>query len=189
MDLKIRPAEREDAAFMLPLVNAANEGLSLQIWSFLAQPGESSWDVGLRRIQSDDTPVSWRMSWIAEAAGTPVGLVIVHQLSETPEELEATIASPHYRPIVELELLAQDTAYIQAVAVTADMRGQGIGDRLFRFAERFRGPEGTCVIASDVNTGALKYLAQNGYIEAARRPVVKQGWEMPATDWILMRKR
>jgi hypothetical protein len=52
------------------------------------------WEVGLRRVQSDDTPVSWRMAWIAEAGGQRVGAVIVHQLAETPEQLEATIMSP-----------------------------------------------------------------------------------------------
>ncbi len=84
MDLRIRPAERDDAPFMVPLVNDADGGMPLAIWTSLAQPGESPWDVGLRRVQSDDTPVSWSMGWIAEGAGTPVGVLIVHQLVRQP---------------------------------------------------------------------------------------------------------
>jgi hypothetical protein len=94
MDLQMRPAELEDAAFLVPLVNEADGGTPFHIWSSLGLPGADPWEVGLRRVQSDDTPVSWRMAWIAEAGGQRVGAVIVHQLAETPEQLEATIMSP-----------------------------------------------------------------------------------------------
>ncbi|TNC74572.1 GNAT family N-acetyltransferase [Rubellimicrobium roseum] len=188
MDLKIRPAMPDDAPFMAPLVNEADGGLPLQIWTSLARPGEDPWEVGIRRIQNDDTPVSWSMGWIAELENRPVGLVIVHQLSETPEELRATIMSPLWAPIVELELLAIDTAYIEAVSVIPEMRGQGIGARLLAFAERFRGPEGTSVIMANQDTPALIHLQRNGYREIARRPMVKDGWETPGTHWVLLRK-
>jgi hypothetical protein len=104
MDLRIRPAQLDDAAFMVPLVNDADGGMPLAIWTSLAQPGESPWHVGLRRVRSDDTPVSWSMGWIAEDAGAPVGALIVHQLSETPEQLEATIMSPLWQLQSQLEL-------------------------------------------------------------------------------------
>jgi GNAT superfamily N-acetyltransferase len=188
MDLRIRPAELDDASFMVPLVNVAGCGLPLQIWTDLARPGEDPWEVGLRRVRSDDTPVSWRMSWIAELSGRRVGLVIVHQLSENPEELEATIMSPRYRPFVDLELLASDTAYIRAVSVADSMRGQGLGARLLAFAERFRGPDGTSVIVADSDERIRHFLARNGYAETARRPMVKDGWDAPGTDWVLLRK-
>jgi hypothetical protein len=57
MDLRIRPAELDDAAFMAPLVNDADGGMPLHIWKSLAFPGADPWDVVIRRIQSDDTPV------------------------------------------------------------------------------------------------------------------------------------
>ena len=188
MDLTIRPAGLDDALFMVPLVNAAGCGLPFQIWTALTPPGEDPWAVGLRRIQDDDTPVSWRMAWIAEAAGVPAGVVIVHQLSETPEELEATIMSPLYRPFVELELQASDTAYIRSISVVEGMQGQGVGTRLLTFAERFRGPEGTSVIVADSDERSRRFFQRNGYAEAARRPMVKEGWPTPGTEWILRRK-
>ena len=188
MDLQIRPAHREDAAFMAPLVNAADGGLPLQIWKSLALPGADPWEVGIRRIQSDDTPVSWSMAWIAEIGREPVGVAIVHQLSETPEELEATIMSPLWVPIVELELQASDTAYIKTISVAAGARGQGIGTRLLAFAERFRGPEGTSVIVADHDVRSLGFFERQGYSEVARRPMVKDGWETPGTEWVLLRK-
>ena len=188
MDLTIRPAEPEDAPFMVPLVNASSGGLPFQIWTSLAQPGESPWDVGLRRVRSDDTPVSWRMAWIAEVSGVPAGVAVVHQQAETPEELEAAIMSPLYRPFVELELEAFDTAYIRVLSVSEAMQGRGVGTRLLSFAERFRGPEGTSIIVADSNEGAWRFFERSGYSEAARRRMVKDGWQTPGTDWVLMRK-
>ena len=188
MDLQIRPAELDDAPLMAPLVNAADGGLPLQIWTSLAVPGADPWEVGIRRIQSDDTPVSWRMGWIAEVGGMPAGVVIVHQLSETPEELEATIMSPLWVPIVELELLASDTAYIKTISVLPAMRGQGVGTQLLAFAERFRGPEGTSVIVADHDTRSQRFFERHGFTEVAHRPMVKDGWETPGSEWILMRK-
>lgn len=188
MDLRIRPAEIDDAPFMVPLVNDADGGMPLHIWTSLARPGESPWDVGLRRVRSDDTPVSWRMAWIAEAAGAPVGVLIVHQLSETPEQLEATIMSPLWVPFVELELLASDSGYIKTLSIVAGLRGQGLGTRLLRFAERFRGPEGVSTIVGNHDAASLRFFERHGFSEAARRPMVKDGWETPGSDWILLKK-
>lgn len=188
MDLRIRPAELCDAPFMVPLVNDADGGMPLHIWTSLARPGEDPWAVGLRRVRSDDTPVSWRMGWIAEDAGAPVGVLIVHQLAETPEQLEATIMSPLWVPFVELELLASDSAYIKTLSVIAGRRGQGVGTQLLRFAERFRGPEGLSTIVANHDHRSLQFFERAGFAEAARRLMVKEGWQTPGTEWILLRK-
>ena len=188
MDLQIRPAELDDASFMVPLVNDADGGMPLAIWTSLALPGADPWHVGLRRVQSDDTPVSWTMAWIAEDAGTPVGVLILHQLSETPEQLEATIMSPLWVPFVALELEASGSAYIKTLSVIEAMRGQGVGTQLLRFAEQFRGPEGMSVILGDHDEASRRFFERSGYTEAARRKMVKDGWQTPGTEWILLRK-
>jgi ribosomal protein S18 acetylase RimI-like enzyme len=188
VDLMIRPAELDDAAFMAPLVNDADGGMPFHIWTSLAVPGADPWEVGIRRIQSDDTPVSWRMAWIAEDAGTPVGVLIVHQLSESPEQLEATIMSPLWVPFVELELLASDSGYIRTLSVIEGLRDQGVGTQLLRFAERFRGPEGMSVIVGNHDQASRRFFERHGFSEAARRPMVKDGWQTPGTGWILLRR-
>ena len=35
---------------------------------------------------------------------------------------------------------------------------------------------------------SLRFFERNGYMEAARRPMIKDGWQTRGTDWILMRK-
>ncbi len=188
MDLQIRPAELDDAPFMVPLVNAADGGMPFAIWTTLAQPGEDPWDVGLRRVRSNDTPVSWSMGWIAEDAGTPVGVLIVHQLSETPEQLEATIMSPLWVPFAELELEASGSGYIKTLSVIEAVRGQGVGTQLLRFAERFRGPEGMSVILGNHDEASRRFFERNNFTETARRLMVRDGWQTPGTEWILLQK-
>ena len=41
MDLLIRPATPDDAAFMVPLINAADGGIPFQVWATMAEPGET----------------------------------------------------------------------------------------------------------------------------------------------------
>ena len=127
MAVMIRPAELDHATFMVPLVNDADGGCFVRSGP-LAQPDESpSWDVGLLRVRSVDTPVSWNMGWIAEDAETPVGVLIIHQLVETAGQLEATILSPLWVPFVDLELEASGPGYIKTLSVIEAQRGQGVG--------------------------------------------------------------
>jgi GNAT superfamily N-acetyltransferase len=71
---------------------------------------------------------------------------------------------------------------------TEKMSGQGFGTWLLAFAERFRGPEGLSVIVGDHEVASLPFFEGAGFAEAARRRMVKDGWQTPGTEWILLRK-
>ena len=60
-------------------------------------------------------------------AGTPVGALIIHKLFETAEQLEATILSSLWVPLVDLELEASGPGYIKTLPVIEAQRGQGVG--------------------------------------------------------------
>ena len=49
LDPPFRRAAIEDAPILAELVNYAGDGLPLHLWSKMAAPGESAWDVGRRR--------------------------------------------------------------------------------------------------------------------------------------------
>lgn len=188
MDLLIRPATPDDAAFMVPLINAADGGIPLQIWATMAEPGETPWDVGLRRVRGDDSVVSWRRAWIGEVSGTPAGGVIGHRKADTPEEGNHALASPQLQPLEELEAEAFGAGYINMMSVAERWQGRGIGTALLLDAERLRGPRGMSLIVSDENEKARRFYERNGYVEAARRRKVKGDWRTPGADWILLRK-
>jgi ribosomal protein S18 acetylase RimI-like enzyme len=44
------------------------------------------------------------------------------------------------------------------------------------------------LIVADNNTGAKALYERCGYREATRRRMVKDGWDSPGSDWILMVK-
>lgn len=45
------------------------------------------------------------------------------------------------------------------------------------------------LIVSDTNSGARRLYERTGYRDADRRKMVKQEWQHPGTDWVLMVKR
>jgi ribosomal protein S18 acetylase RimI-like enzyme len=125
---------------------------------------------------------------MAEVSGEPVGFVLPIRLPDVPEEGDHTPMSPVLQPLDELEAEAHGTGHVYLMAVSEEMRGQGVGSALLQFAERWRGPRGMSLTVADANEGARRLYERNGYVEAGRRRMVKEGWQGTGTDWILMRK-
>lgn len=184
---EIRRANKPDAAFLVPLVDRASEGLSSHIWGTLAEPGQSAESFGLERIQSEDAGISYTNAWIAEIEGRPLECVIAYQKPEVPEELDSEVFSL-FKPLMVLEREAFATGYVYILSTVSQARGQGIGSSLLTFAERYRGPRGMSLIVADNNIGARKLYERNGYKLCARQPMVKNGWESEGEDWLLMIK-
>lgn len=184
---EIRPAKKSDAAFLVPLVDRASEGLSSHIWGTLAEPGQSAESFALERIQSEDAGISYKNAWVAEIDGHPLGCVIAYQKPEVPEKLDSEV-SPLFEPLMVLEREAYATGYVYILATVSQARGKGIGSSLLKLAERYRGSRGMSLIVADNNTGARKLYERNGYRVCARQPMIKNGWESEGEDWLLMMK-
>jgi ribosomal protein S18 acetylase RimI-like enzyme len=188
MNLQIRPATIVDVPLLVLLINAASRGLSIHILASLAPPGVDPWTFARDFVCDDDTPLSWRKAWMAEVSAEPVGFVLPIRLPDVPEEGDHTPMSPVLQPLDELEAEAHGTGHVYLMAVSEEMRGQGVGSALLQFAERWRGPRGMSLTVADANEGARRLYERNGYVEAGRRRMVKEGWQGTGTDWILMRK-
>ena len=48
------------------------------------------------------------------------------------------------------------------------------------------GRRGLSLIVPDANEGARRLYARTGFREVASRPMVKEDWENPGTDWLLL---
>jgi len=184
---EIRRATKSDAAFLVPLVDRASEGLSLHIWGTLAEPGQSAESFGLERVQSEDAGISYSNAWVSEIEGNLLGCVIAYKKPEVPEELEIEV-SPLFEPMMVLEREAFATGYVYILETIAKARGQGIGSSLLTFAERYQGPRGKSLIVADNNTGARKLYERNGYEVRTWKPMVTNGWESEGENWLLMIK-
>lgn len=185
-----RRATPADAAVLAELVNHAGEGLPLYLWDKIKEPGETAWDVGRRRAARDEGSFSYRNAVIVERDGQAAGSLIGYGIAAEPEPLPDDLPAM-FRPLLELENLAPDTWYVNVLAVLPAFRGLGLGSQLLALAEtigRAEGKAGMSIIVSDANDGARRLYERQGYRFVAERPMVKEGWQNPGENWVLLVK-
>jgi len=170
-------------------VEFASEGLSLYVWTQLAGPGEDPWEIGRKRVAAESGGYSYRNALIAEAAGESAGAMIGYPVSAEPNHAHAIPAI--LVPLHRLMSMAADTWYVHALGVYPQHRGAGVGTLLLAEADRRAAraaKSGPSLIVSDTNR-ARRLYERSGYREAAHGAMVKQGWDHPGTNWVLMTKR
>lgn len=187
----VRGATTDDSVELAELANYAGEGLPYYLWAMIAKPGEDPWDIGRGRAARDTGSFSYRNCIVAENGGKIAGALIGYLLQTKPDSAAAPDVHPIIRPLLELEVPAADTWYINAVATYPEARGLGIGSALLRSAERMalgKGVKAMSLIVSDANHDAKKLYERLGYKETDRRPIIKEGWKNPGEYWLLMIK-
>lgn len=187
--LTLRDAEQSDCAELARLINLAGEGLPYYLWQKMAAPGEDPWEIGQERAARETGSFSYRNSVVAEADDGIAGVLIGYPVADEPEAIDIDNTPPMFVPLLELENLAAGTWYVNAVAVFPEARGLGVGSELMRLAGRTAARlelRGTSLIVADANRGARRLYERLGYEEVATRPMVKEQWESPAENWVLM---
>jgi ribosomal protein S18 acetylase RimI-like enzyme len=141
-------------------------------------------------VASETGGLSYRNAVIAELAGQPISGLISYPLDHKPEHISGSLPAVLV-PLHELMNLALDSWYIHVVAVSPEYRGKGQGLALLALAERLAGSAGKAsvsLIVSDTNTGARRLYERWGYREIAQRKMVKEQWQHPGVNWVLLRK-
>ena len=186
-----RPATPADAAAMCDLVDMAGEGLAVYSWSMLAKSGQSPREVGLERARRDTGAFSWRNTTVLERDGQVAAVLIGYPLADEPEATDYSGMPAIFVPLQQLEDLVPGTWYLNVLATYPAFRRQGMAGRLLELAEtrmRETGKRGISLIVADSNLAARSLYASAGYEEVARRPMVKEGWDGPGSEWVLLRK-
>jgi ribosomal protein S18 acetylase RimI-like enzyme len=190
-DISVRHATRADVQPLAQLVEFASEGLALCLWTQLAGPGGDPWDIGRKRVAAETGGISYRHALIAELAGKPAGAMISYALGAEADPIHDAVPAMLV-PLHRLMSMAPDTWYVHALAAYPQHRGGGIGTVLLaeadRRAARANRPR-LSLIVSDTNTHARRLYEHCGYREAARGAMVKERWDHPGTNWLLMTKR
>jgi ribosomal protein S18 acetylase RimI-like enzyme len=185
-----RRATPQDVGHLAQLVQFASEGLALYLWSEMAGAGHDPWVIGRARTGGETHGVSYKNAVIAEIAGQPAAALIGYPL---PDEAEPASGEPAIlAPLHELMNLAANTWYLHVLATYPEYRGSGQGSALLALADNLAaasGKVGLGLIVSDTNAGARKLYQRCGYREAAQRRMVKERWQHPGTNWVLMRKQ
>jgi ribosomal protein S18 acetylase RimI-like enzyme len=189
--IRFRPATLADATILTELVQFASEGLAVCLWTQLAGPEGDPWHIGHERVTSETGGISYRNALIAEISGKPVSGLIGYPLSDQLESVPDTLPAV-LLPLHKLMNLAPDTWYVHALAAYPEHRGCGHGTALLAEADNLAaraGKPSLSLIVTDTNTSARRLYERNGYREAAQCTIVKENWQHPGTNWVLMIKR
>ena len=186
-----RPARPTDALAVAELVNMAGEGLPLYLWTDLAAPGQSPWELGQERARRESGAFSYPNTIVREEAGEVVTALIGYPLDDEPTPVDYADVPPMFVPLQQLEDLAPGTWYVNVLATYSQYRGRGYGAELLSVADdiaRETGKRGLSIIVADANAGARRLYERCGYRERARRAMVKAQWQHPGTHWVLLVK-
>lgn len=187
----MRPATPSDAEALAELINFAGEGMPVYLWERMAAPGETAWEVGRRRALREEGGFSYRNATVVETAQGVAAALVGYPLPETPEPVDFSQMPAMFVPLQELEDLAPATWYVNVLAAYPRWRGKGFGTRLLAAAESRAAEDGRramSIIVSDGNPGARRLYERYGYRFVAERPMVKDDWENPGQNWVLLVK-
>lgn len=186
-----RRAVPDDAKALAELGNMAGDGMALYIWSGMAESGQSPWDVGRARAGRETGAFSYRNAVVLEQDGDVAAGLIGYPLEDDPAPTDYSDMPPMFVPLQQLEDMAPGTWYVNVLATYPEHRGRGFGRGLLDLAEAIAadlGKSGMSIIVSDANPGARRLYERQGYIEEAKRPMVKSGWQNSGANWVLLVK-
>jgi ribosomal protein S18 acetylase RimI-like enzyme len=185
-----RSATLEDAGTLAEFVEFASEGLALHLWTKIAGTRHDPWGIGRERVLSGAVGLSFQNAVLAELSGQPAAGLSSYALPEKPEPISDKLPAM-LAPLHELTNRALGTWYVHVLAASPEYRGRGLGSALLTVADDLAASarkSGLSLIVSDTNTGARKLYERSGYHEVARCKMVKEQWQHPGTDWVLLRK-
>lgn len=186
LDPPLRLATPADGPALADLVNFAGEGLPLYLWKKMVGPGEDPWALGVERQA--------RRAEAGQIVAIDEGTGVVAAMTGYPIDAAEPLPDdmpPMWRVLQELENQVVGTWYLNVLATYPRARGRGLGARLIAHAEATAsdlGKHGVSIIVANENHGARRLYERLGYGELDRRPMVKETWENPSTEWILLKK-
>jgi len=186
----IRAAKASDAGHLVRFINMAADDLPLHFWQKSVGPEGDPWAYGQDRAAREAGSFSFRNAWLAEVDGAVAAGLLGYPAEDTPAPIDP--ATPAILvPLLDLEALAPGSWYLNVLATYDPFRGKGCGSALLAFAEDVAqrlGHGAISLIAADTHQDARRLYAAKGYVEVARRRVVKGDWQVDAEDWILLAK-
>jgi ribosomal protein S18 acetylase RimI-like enzyme len=182
-----RRATAADAPALARLYALAGFGLPLVVWADWARPGETALDVGARLIAAPEGEFTHTQAIVADEGAGPVGCLLGWRLEGEP----GPPSHPLYAPHAALAAMVQGAWYLDVLAVAESAQGRRLGSALLALAEGLARDSGAAEIAldvSDANPRAQALYRRAGYIEKARIPYDRTGWDGPWREMLLMTK-
>ena len=157
----LRPAVSSDASDLAILLDAASRRLVSYLWSGMAVSGQSVFEVGRARIRMNTQSPSYYANWqVAELDGQVAGGLAGYVMDDPYDLAIADEYPAAFRPMFELEAVAAGTWYLQVVALFAEYRGLGLGQRLLDRADFSGTASGT--FSDHPDHGKLQHACDRG---------------------------
>lgn len=188
--MQIRKARASDAAHLVRFINMAADDLPLHFWRKTVGPEGDPWALGAERAARETGNFSYNNAWFAEIDGEVGACLLGYAAEDAPGPIDPD-TPPIFVPLLQLEALAPGSWYLNVLATSEAFRGKGLGSALLAHAETVAaaaGHDSISLIAADTHQDALRLYRAKGYREVARRPVVKDDWQVEAGEWILFTK-
>ena len=188
--MQIRKAQAKDAAHLVRFINMAADDLPMHFWRKSVGPEGDPIAYGMERAARETGSFSFNSAWLAEVDGAVAACLLGYPAEDEPSPI-APDTPPVFVPLLELAALAPGSWYLNVLATYDSFRGKGCGSALLAEAEaitRADGRKTISLITADTHHDAQRLYAAKGYVEIARRPVVKGDWQVDASEWILMIK-
>jgi ribosomal protein S18 acetylase RimI-like enzyme len=188
--MELRKARASDAPHLVRFINMAADNLPLHFWRKTVGPQGDPWALGEERAARETGNFSYRNAWLAEVDGNVAACLLGYAADPEPAPIEPD-TPPLFVPLLELEAMAPGSWYLNVLATYEEFRGKGLGSALLKHAETVAvaaGHDTISLIAEDTHQDALRLYVAKGFREIARRSVVKEDWEVEASEWILFMK-
>ncbi len=186
--LKLRPAERREAAEIALLVDISSHGFASWLWhgSVLDGRNETAMERG-RDYMRADGPEGWRgttmAEWNDDIAGLSIGFTLEKNLNELPPQ------HPVLDQLIDLQRKVIGNRFIDSVGVYRQFRGKGIGRALVAHEieiARRNGNPGVSLITESHNDVALSLYAAHGFKEIERLEALERIGQDKKHDWVLL---
>ncbi|XWN33922.1 MAG: GNAT family N-acetyltransferase [Devosia sp.] len=182
----LRLATRADGPALAELVNYAGEGLPLYLWRKMVAPGDDPWALGSERQakRAEDGQII-----VVDKGAGVVAAMTGYPITE-PQPIPEDMPDM-WRVLQAMENRVVGTWYLNVLATYPRARGKGYGALLVGHSEAIAaesGLTGVSIVVADGNSGARRLYERLGYQEIYREAMVKEDWDNPSTEWILLKK-
>ena len=184
--LRLRAAERWDAADLAILVDIASHGFATWLWHGAVMRGskDTAMEQGRSRLRMDDEPGAWKDATLAEWDGEIAGVSIGYDLDENVRDIVAP--HPVIKPLLDLQVMVIGSRFIDSLGVYRHHRGRGIGRALLAHEiDKAKGRQ-VSLITESHNDTALALYAANGFAEKARLEAVPLFEDSKRHEWVLL---
>ena len=178
-DIIYRPAEKSDASEIAPYIIMVGEGLFEFLFHDLVTD-VTPLQMLVQEVERENNSLSYCHTYLAVNNGNIVGISQSCPSAEhrITEEMEGNLPKERLEVVREFfNLRVEDSLYINALATSANFRGQGIGKQMLAFQKQKaiqNGMSSLSLLVLTDNNNAIRFYERQNFHEVKRIKIAPQ---------------